>query len=72
MLSWEVLPPAAYSPDLALSDDNLFTSMGHPLAEQRFSSYKNIFKNGSMNGLPQEKIFTGVEFINHLKGGKNV
>ena len=32
-LSWEVLPPAAYSPDMAPSDYHLFTLMGHTLAE---------------------------------------
>jgi len=43
-LSWEVLPYAAYSPDLAPSDYHLFASMGHTLAEQRFGSYEDVKK----------------------------
>jgi len=31
-LNWEVLPYPVYSPDLALSDYHLFSSMGHALA----------------------------------------
>lgn len=33
----EILAHAAYSPDLALSDYHLFTSLGHALTEQSFS-----------------------------------
>jgi histone-lysine N-methyltransferase SETMAR len=42
--SWEILSHAAYSPDLAPSDYYLFASMGHALAEQRFTSYENVRK----------------------------
>ncbi|EFN76007.1 Histone-lysine N-methyltransferase SETMAR, partial [Harpegnathos saltator] len=42
--SWEILSHAAYSPDLAPSDYYLFVSMGHALAEQRFTSYENVRK----------------------------
>jgi len=41
-LSWEVLPHAAYSLDLAPSDYHLFASVGHALAEQRFGSYEEV------------------------------
>jgi len=71
-LSWEVLPHAAYSPELAPSDYHLLASMSHVLAEQRFGSYEDV-KNGSMNGSRQKgKIFTGVVFTNCPKDGKNV
>ncbi|GFV39211.1 mariner Mos1 transposase [Trichonephila clavipes] len=33
---------AAYSPDLAPSDYHLFASLGHALADQRFTSYENV------------------------------
>ena len=40
--SWEILAHAAYSPDLAQLDYHLFVSLGHNLAEQRFTSYENV------------------------------
>jgi len=41
---WEILSQAAYSSDLALSDYHLFASMGHALAQQRFTSYEDVRK----------------------------
>ena len=41
---WEILPHAAYSPDLAPSDYYLFASLGHALAQQRFTSYEDVQK----------------------------
>ena len=43
-LNWEVLPYPAYSPDLAPSDYDLFSSMGHALTKQHFDSYENVRK----------------------------
>ena len=40
--SGEILAHAAYSPDLAPSDYHPFASLGHALAEQRFTSYENV------------------------------
>ncbi|GFU53206.1 mariner Mos1 transposase [Trichonephila clavipes] len=42
MLGWEPLAHVAYLPDLALSDDHLFASLGHVLADQCFTSYENV------------------------------
>lgn len=41
-LNWEVLPHAAYSPDLAPSDYHLFASMGHALKEHHFKSSEEL------------------------------
>ncbi|GFV74228.1 mariner Mos1 transposase [Trichonephila clavipes] len=41
-LGWEPLAHASYSPDLAPSNYHLFASLGHALADPRFTSYKNV------------------------------
>ncbi|GFV40816.1 mariner Mos1 transposase [Trichonephila clavipes] len=41
-LGWVPVAHAAYSPDLAPSDYPLLTSLGHALADQRFTFYKNV------------------------------
>jgi len=44
VFGWEILSHAAYSSDLAPSDYYLFASMGHALAQQRFTSYEDVRK----------------------------
>jgi len=39
-----ILSHAAYSPDLVSSNYHLFASMGHALAQQRFTSYEDVRK----------------------------
>ncbi|GFX89386.1 mariner Mos1 transposase [Trichonephila clavipes] len=41
-LDREPLAHAAYLSDLAPSDYHLFASLGHALADQRFTSYENV------------------------------
>ena len=43
-LGWELLPHPPYSPDLAPSDYQLFSSMGHSLAEQHFNNFEDVRK----------------------------
>ncbi|GFV03964.1 mariner Mos1 transposase [Trichonephila clavipes] len=42
VLGWMPLEQASYSPHLVLSDYHLFASLGHVLADQRFTSYENV------------------------------
>ena len=44
VLSWEILPRVAFSPDLAPSDHHLFASIRHALAEQCFGSCEDVKK----------------------------
>ena len=68
-LNWEVLPRAAYSPDLAPSDHHLFASMGQALAEQRFGSCEDVKKWLDEWFVAKGKDFTGVVFTNFPKSG---
>ena len=43
-LNWEVLSHPVSSPDLAPSDNHLFSSMGHALAERHFDPYEDVRK----------------------------
>ena len=70
--NWEILAHAAYSPDSAPSDYHLFASLGHALAEQRFTSYENVRKwLDNWFDLKDEQ-FIGVAFITFRRGRKNV
>ncbi|GFS88941.1 sodium-independent sulfate anion transporter [Trichonephila clavipes] len=42
VLGWETLAHAVNLPDLAPSDYHLFASLRHTLADQHFTSYKNV------------------------------
>ncbi|EFN86260.1 Histone-lysine N-methyltransferase SETMAR, partial [Harpegnathos saltator] len=66
--SWEILSHAAYSPDLAPSDYYLFASMGHALAEQRFTSYENVRKWLDDGFASKEQQFFGVASTNCQTG----
>lgn len=44
-LGWEVLPHAAYSPDMAPSDYYLFRSLQHHLADSQFQNIEDVKKS---------------------------
>lgn len=44
-LGWEVLPHAAYSPDMAPSDYYLFRSLQHHLADEQFKTLDDVQKS---------------------------
>lgn len=47
-LGWEVLPHAAYSPDMAPSDYYLFRSLQHHLADSQFKTIDDVQKSMSI------------------------
>jgi len=61
-LGWEVLPHAAYSPDLAPSDYLLFSELARALTEQHFDSYENVKKwlDGWFASQTQEFFWNGI------------
>jgi len=67
-LSWEILPHAAYSPDLAPSDYHLFASMDHALAELWFVRRCEKMARWMVHG--KRKIFTDAVSTNCRKMGK--
>ncbi|GFV10540.1 mariner Mos1 transposase [Trichonephila clavipes] len=72
-LGWDSLAHAAYSPDLVPSDYHLFASLGHALADQRFTSYENV-KSWLDDWLASKdrSFFFRVVFTNCPKDGGNV
>ena len=49
LLKWEIILPLPYSPNIASSNNHLFQSIAHSLAEQHFHSHKdkkNRFTSG--------------------------
>jgi len=69
---WEILSHAAYSPDLAPSDYRLFAWMGHALAQQRFTSYKDVRRwlDDWFGSKEQQFFWCGIHKLS--TGGKNV
>jgi hypothetical protein len=58
-LSWEVLPHATYSLDLAPSDYHLFRSLQHHFTDMYFKTLKEVRK--SINDFIASKLFRGLK-----------
>jgi len=64
---WEILLHAAYSSDLAPSDYHLFASMGHALAQQRFTSYEDVRKWLDDCSKEQQFFWRGIHKLSNRK-----